>query len=73
MLQLLRGVEEEEMDTGSEPESDEEDEIPAKSRKQTMKYERFDKDDPLLAESADEEDEESDEESDEDDMEMESE
>ena len=61
------------MDAGCEPEGDEEEEIPAKSRKQTMKYERFDKDDPLLAESGDEEDEESDEESDEDGMEMESE
>ena len=56
-LQLLNTVEEEDMDVGM-PESgsddEEEEELPTKSRKQTMAYTRHDKGDPLLAESGSE-------------------
>ena len=73
MLQLLDGVQVEEMDAGSEVDSEDDDddlEMSTKSTKKTLSYERFDKDDPLLAESGEEDDDmmESDE-----DLEMESE
>ena len=74
LLQLLDGVQVEEMDAGSEVDSEDDDddlEMSTKSTKKTMSYKRFDKDDPLLAESGEEDDDdmmESDE-----DLEMESE
>ena len=75
MLQLLDGVQVEEMDAGSEVDSEDDDddlELSTKSTKKTLSYERFDKDDPLLAESGGEEDDDDMMESDED-LEMESE
>ena len=76
MLQLLDGVQVEEMDAGSEVDSEDDDddlEMSTKSTKKTLSYERFDKDDPLLAESGDEEEEEDYMQESDEDLEMESE